>query len=135
MKGLIHHYPVIGWLLFISAFVLAGIPPFSGFIGKLLLLRGALSADEVVITIIALLSSLLILYSVMKIFIRGFWGEKDDNKTYTKKVSAGFIMPIVCLLVISVFLGLGAQFVYPAVDGIAEYLLDPQIYIDSVLKE
>ncbi|WP_096270656.1 Na+/H+ antiporter subunit D [Paucisalibacillus globulus] len=135
MKGLIHHYPVIGWLLFISAFVLAGIPPFSGFIGKLLLLRGALSADEVVITIIALLSSLLILYSVMKIFIRGFWGEKDDNKTYTKKVSAGFIMPIVCLLAISVFLGLGAQFVYPAVDGIAEYLLDPQIYIDSVLKE
>ncbi|WP_047986358.1 Na+/H+ antiporter subunit D [Ornithinibacillus californiensis] len=135
MKGLIHHYPVIGWLLFISAFILAGIPPFSGFIGKLLLLKGAVTADEIVITIIALLSSLLILYSVMKIFIRGFWGEKDDTKNYTKKASLGLILPIAGLLAVSVFLGVGAEFVYPSIEGIAEYLLDPQIYIDSVLKE
>ncbi|MEN2465052.1 Na+/H+ antiporter subunit D [Ornithinibacillus sp. JPR2-1] len=135
MGGLIHHYPLLGWLLFIAAFILAGIPPFSGFIGKLLLLRGALSADEIAITLIALLSSLLILYSVMKIFIRGFWGEKDETKTYTKKPSLGLILPIVGLLAISVFLGIGAEFVYPSIEGIAEYLLDPQIYIDSVLKE
>lgn len=135
MSGLIHHYPLLGWLLFIAAFILAGIPPFSGFIGKLLLLRGALSADEIAITLIALLSSLLILYSVMKIFIRGFWGEKDETKTYTKKPSLGLILPIVGLLAISVFLGIGAEFIYPSIEGIAEYLLDPQIYIDSVLKE
>lgn len=135
MHGLIHHYPVLGWLLFISAFILAGIPPFSGFIGKLALLRGALSSEEIAITIIALLSSLLILYSVMKIFIRGFWGEKDESKIYKEKASPGQVLPIVFLLAISVFLGIGAEFVYPAVDGIAEYLLDPQIYIDSVLKE
>ncbi|MFS0672886.1 Na+/H+ antiporter subunit D [Ornithinibacillus sp. 179-J 7C1 HS] len=135
MGGLIHHYPLLGWLLFISAFILAGIPPFSGFIGKLLLLRGALSADEIAITLIALISSLLILYSVMKIFIRGFWGEKDESKTYKKKPSLGLILPIVGLLAVSVFLGIGAEFIYPSIEGVAEYLLDPQIYIDSVLKE
>jgi multicomponent Na+:H+ antiporter subunit D len=135
MKGLIHHYPLLGWLLFIAAFILAGIPPFSGFIGKLLLLRGALSADEIAITIIGLLSSLLILYSVMKIFIRGFWGEKDDSKNYSKKASLGLVLPVVFLLTISVLLGIGAEYIYPSIEGIAEYLLDPQIYIDSVLKE
>ncbi|GGA68988.1 Na+/H+ antiporter subunit D [Ornithinibacillus halotolerans] len=135
MKGLIHHYPLLGWLLFIAAFVLAGIPPFSGFIGKLQLLKGAAAADEIAIIIIGLLSSLLILYSVMKIFIRGFWGEKDEQNNYTKKAPLGTIIPIVCLLAVSVFLGVGAEFVYPSVEGIAEYLLDPEIYIDSVLKE
>lgn len=135
MKGLMHHYPLLGWLLFIAAFILAGIPPFSGFIGKLQLLKGALSADEIAITIIALLSSLLILYSVMKIFIRGFWGEKDNTANYTKKPTLGLVLPVVFLLAISVFLGIGAELINPSIEGIAAYLLDPQIYIDSVLKE
>ncbi|WP_047981426.1 Na+/H+ antiporter subunit D [Ornithinibacillus contaminans] len=135
MKGLLHDHPVLGWLLFLSALILAGIPPFSGFIGKLLLLKGAFSADEIIIAIIALLASLLILYSVMKIFIRGFWGEKDESLSTTKKASAGMIIPIIGLLAVAVFLGIGAEWIYPAIDGVAEYLLDPQLYIDSVLKE
>ncbi|MUK87053.1 Na+/H+ antiporter subunit D [Ornithinibacillus sp. L9] len=135
MGGLIHYYPLLGWLLFISAFVLAGIPPFSGFIGKFLLLKGALTNSEVAIVIITLLSSLLILYSVMKIFIRGFWGEKDESGKYEKKSIKGFIGPIVLLLAFSVFLGVGAEFIYPSIESISAYLLDPQLYIDSVLKE
>ncbi|HLR80591.1 MAG TPA: Na+/H+ antiporter subunit D [Bacillota bacterium] len=135
MGGLIHHYPVLGWLLFLSAFVLAGIPPFSGFIGKVLLLKGALTNDEVVIVIIGLLTSLLILYSVMKIFIKGFWGAKDQVQHVPKKSLKGWTAPIVFLLTFSVFLGIGAEFIYPTIDTISEYLLDPEIYIDSVLKE
>ncbi|WP_156291140.1 Na+/H+ antiporter subunit D [Oceanobacillus salinisoli] len=135
MGGLIHHYPVLGWLLFISAFVLAGIPPFSGFIGKLLLLEGAFQGGDIVIAIIALITSLLILYSVIKIFIRGFWGDKDTIKNLEKKSTKGMIGPIVFLLSFTVILGIGAEFFYPISDSIAEYLLDPEIYIDSVLKE
>lgn len=133
MGGLIHHYPLLGWLLFISAFVLAGIPPFSGFIGKLLLLKGALSNEEIWIVLIALGSSLLILYSVIKIFIKGFWGEKDD--TITIKQTGGLIRPIIFLLSFSVLLGIGAEFIYPIIDTISADLLDPEIYINSVLKE
>lgn len=133
MGGLIHHYPVLGWLLFISAFVLAGIPPFSGFIGKLLLLKGALINDDIWIVIIALMSSLLILYSIIKIFIKGFWGEKDD--TVTIKQTRGFVGPIIFLLSISVALGVGAEFFYPIADSISAYLLDPEMYMNSVLKE
>ncbi|SET62211.1 multicomponent Na+:H+ antiporter subunit D [Oceanobacillus limi] len=135
MGGLIHYYPILGWLLFISAFVLAGIPPFSGFIGKFLLLKGALAANEIAIVLVALLSSLLILYSVMKIFIRGFWGEKDESGKYKMKSTKGFIAPIVFLLLFSIFLGIGAEFIYPSIESISSYLLDPQLYIDSVLKE
>lgn len=135
MKGLIHHYPGLGWLLFTAAFVLAGIPPFSGFIGKLLLLKGAFENNEIIIVIIGLLTSLLILYSIMKIFIKGFWGEKDTTVKFEKKSTKGLITPIVFLLTLSVALGVGAEAFYPIVDSISAYLLDPEIYIDSVLKE
>lgn len=76
LGGLIHYYPGLGWSLFIATVVLAGIPPLSGFIGKLLLLKGSVENGEIIIIIVALLSSLLILYSVMKIFIQGFWEKK-----------------------------------------------------------
>lgn len=133
MGGFIHNYPVLGWVLFIAAFVLAGIPPFSGFIGKFLLLKGAFEGDHIVMIIIGLLTSLLILYSVMKIFIHGFWGERNED--LKMKPTTGFMLPIVFLLIFSVFLGVGAEFVYPYVESTATYLLDPEIYINSVLKE
>src|SRR5690625_2764837 len=133
MQGLINHYPYLGWILFIAAFVLAGIPPFSGFIGKLLLLEGAFTQHHVLIVIIALLTSLLILYSVLKIFIHGFWGEKNEDLS-TKKIN-GMMVPISFILLFSVFLGIGAEFVYPYIDSTASYLLDPELYINSVLKE
>ncbi|MDX8045895.1 Na+/H+ antiporter subunit D [Gracilibacillus sp. S3-1-1] len=135
MRGLIHHYPLLGWMFFIAAFVLAGIPPFSGFIGKLLLLQGAMEADQIVVAIIALASSLLILLSVMRIFIRGFWGEKDESFTPNKKAARGFVFPIAFLLFFSVLLGVGAEWFYPTIEGIGDYLMNPQNYIESILKE
>src|SRR5699024_11582721 len=94
-----------------------------------------ISNGEIAIVIIALLTSLLILYSILKIFIRGFWGEKQEQTQMEKKSTKGYIAPVVFLLTLSVLLGIGAEFVYPAVDFIANYLLDPEIYIKSVLKE
>lgn len=135
MGGLIHYYPSLGWLLFLSAAVLAGLPPFSGFIGKLLLLKGAFEEGEIAIVIIGLLTSLLILYSIVKIFINGFWGDKEMMTHIEKKPITGLLTPIVSLLALSVLLGVGAELFYPHIESIATYLLDPEIYIDSVLKE
>ncbi|MCA0970001.1 Na+/H+ antiporter subunit D [Halobacillus litoralis] len=136
MGGLIHHYPVLGWFFFVASLVLAGIPPFSGFIGKLLLLQGGLAQDEIMIVIVALLSSLLILFSMIRIFIRGFWGEKTENPHPERKPAASkMVWPAGVLLAMSITLGIGAEWFYPTISNISEYIMDPQIYIDSVLKE
>lgn len=135
IRGLIHHYPLLGWMFFISAFVLAGIPPFSGFIGKLVILQGTMEADKIIVAIIGLGSSLLILLSVMRIFIRGFWGEKDESITPNRKAARGFIAPIAFLLFFSVLLGVGAEWFYPSIEGIGDYLMNPENYIESILKE
>lgn len=73
MGGYIKTAPFMGWMFFIASLVLAGIPPFSGFIGKYLLLRGAMDEGHYIAAGAGLLSSLLILFSVIRIFIGAFW--------------------------------------------------------------
>ncbi|MCH1625506.1 Na+/H+ antiporter subunit D [Fredinandcohnia quinoae] len=135
MGGLITHHPYLGWMFFIAAISLAGIPPFSGFIGKLLIVQGGLQAEHYVLVGAILLSSLLVLYSVMRIFINGFWGEAKLKKEEEKGTTNGLLFPITLLVAISVTLGIGAEWFYPYIDQAAKGLADPTIYIQAVLKE
>lgn len=134
MGGLIKHYPLLGWMFFIAALSLAGIPPFSGFVGKLKVVQGGFEAEQYVISFVVLLSSLLVLYSVMKIFINAFWGEpKQENIQYGQ--TKGLLYPIGILLALSIAYGFGIESVSPYITQAAETLLDPSIYIQAVLKE
>ncbi|ANX12995.1 Na+/H+ antiporter subunit D [Fictibacillus arsenicus] len=133
MGGYIKTSPLLGWMFFIAALVLAGIPPFSGFIGKYLLLRGAFDEEHYMAAGIGLLSSLLILFSVIRIFIGAFWGEiKGEPK---EKVRRSGLAASGLLIAISILLGVGAEWFYPYIQSAADSLIDPQIYIDFVLKE
>lgn len=85
MSGYMKTHPALGWMFMISAVSLAGIPPFSGFIGKLKIAEGGFISGEFVITLLMLLSSLLVLYSVMKIFIYGFWGKNGKTLRETDR--------------------------------------------------
>ena len=69
--------PLLGVLFFIPAMNLAGIPPLSGFIGKLgLLMSGVEVGTPLAWALVAgsVLTSLLTLYAVAKVWSRAFWG-------------------------------------------------------------
>ncbi|MFG6494081.1 Na+/H+ antiporter subunit D [Fictibacillus sp. UD] len=133
MGGYIKTAPFMGWMFFIASLVLAGIPPFSGFIGKYLLLRGAMDEGHYIAAGAGLLSSLLILFSVIRIFIGAFWGELKEEPQ--QKVKSSGLTASAVLLAISIVLGVGAEWFYPYIQAAADSLIDPQIYIDYVLKE
>jgi multicomponent Na+:H+ antiporter subunit D len=133
MGGYMKSSPLLGWMFFIAALILAGIPPFSGFIGKYLLLRGAMDEEHYLAAGVGLLSSLLILFSVIRIFIGAFWGELKEGSR--KKVDGTGLAASVLLITISIVLGIGAEWFYPYIQSAADHLIDPQIYIDAVLKE
>ncbi|NGY92953.1 Na+/H+ antiporter subunit D [Bacillus megaterium] len=135
MGGLIKDYPLLGWMFFIATISLAGIPPLSGFIGKFLLVQGGLESESYTFVGVLLVSSLLVLYSAIKIFMSCFRGEPTLSSEHEKVSLKGILYPSAILLAVSVFLGLGAEAVIPYVSTAAQTLMDPSIYIQSVLKE
>ncbi|MBD3893904.1 proton-conducting transporter membrane subunit [Hydrogenophaga sp.] len=76
--GLYLAHPALALLFAISALSLVGIPPFSGFWAKLMILQEALAQGRVVWAVVALLVSALTLYSMMKIWLEAFWKPHPD---------------------------------------------------------
>jgi multicomponent Na+:H+ antiporter subunit D len=135
MSGLITRYPGLGWTFFIAALALAGIPPLSGFVGKLLIVQGGFEGESFIGGFITLMSSLLVLFSVMKIFINGFWGKDRTYRGEEKAPVKQLLIAPVVLVVISALYGIGSESILPYISQAAHTLLDPNIYIDAVLKE
>ena len=135
MGGLIHHHPLLGWMFLIASLVLAGLPPFSGFVGKIVLLKAAIDEGHYVIFAIALVTSLLILLSVLRIFVQAFWGKENLSVRDKKGSDKGVLFPTALLIAFSIFLGIGAEVFYPFAEQIANHLINPDSYVHTVLKE
>jgi multicomponent Na+:H+ antiporter subunit D len=134
--GLIKQFPGLAWTFFVAAIALAGVPPLSGFVGKLLILQGSFDEGQIIGSLIVLFSSLLVLFSVMKIFINGFWGEPKgyDKEGLTGNVSFLLVSPVL-LIVLACLYGIGSEFVYTYIAQASETLTNPNTYIDAVLRE
>ncbi|MFV2019777.1 monovalent cation/H+ antiporter subunit D family protein [Micromonospora sp. LOL_023] len=63
-----------------AALSLAGMPPFSGFLAKFLLLRAAATEGDYLIFAVAVLVSLGTLISMIKIWDLAFWGEPPEGQ-------------------------------------------------------
>src|SRR5699024_1102438 len=117
MSGLIRNYPSLGWMFFISMLSLAGIPPLSGFLGKVLLGQAAISTESYVLLGLSFASSLVVLYSLLRVFMNCFWGETIISEEEEIPLGKNILLPSAILVVITFALGLGTE-------GIAPYLSD-----------
>ncbi|WP_382308571.1 Na+/H+ antiporter subunit D [Herbiconiux sp. UC225_62] len=85
LGGLLRKAPYVAILFFIGALNLGGIPPFSGFLGKIGLFEaGAASPSPLVYVLIAagVVTSLLTLYALMRVWNMAFWRPKEDVEGY-----------------------------------------------------
>ena len=85
LGGLLTASPVIAVLFLIPALNLGGIPPFSGFIGKLALFQATAEQGTVLAWILigaGALVSLLTLYALMRVWNLAFWRPAADVEGY-----------------------------------------------------
>jgi multicomponent Na+:H+ antiporter subunit D len=82
LGGLARRSPLLAVLFFVPAMNLAGIPPLSGFIGKLGLLQaGVADGSAGALTLVAggVVTSLLTLLAVARVWTRAFWRSPNQS--------------------------------------------------------
>lgn len=134
MNGLIQNYPLFGWIYFLVMLALAGIPPLSGFMGKVLIGQGAIEAGSYVLLALSFASSIIVLYSLLRIFLASFFGESTISFEDRKPIPKGAYAAFVLLAISIVCVGVGAESIAIYVKDAARTLMDPSIYIDAILK-
>src|SRR5699024_2839307 len=135
MSGLIRNYPLLGWMFFIVVLSLTGIPPLSGFIGKVLIGEGAIASQSYILLGLGFASGLIVLYSLLRIFMSCFWGETIISKDEERPFRNSLLFPGVVFVVLTFALGFGAEAFAPHVKDAAQTLMNPDIYIQAVLTK
>jgi multicomponent Na+:H+ antiporter subunit D len=134
LGGLYRSHPGLALLFLVPAFSLAGIPPLSGFWGKMILVKAGLEAEAYTVTAVALFVSLLTIYSMTKLWNEAFWKDRPDHEvTEPEPVPLTMIGPVVALAAITIALGLGAGPVFDLASRAADQLADPTQYVAAVM--
>ncbi|SFB23339.1 multisubunit sodium/proton antiporter, MrpD subunit [Amycolatopsis marina] len=146
MSGVAVAYPLVAALFAVPALSLAGIPPFSGFVAKVTLLQaGAQLATPMayVVTACAVLTSLLTLYAMGKVWVGAFWGSRrapvpdpdpeDELAVGTARTSKPMLLSAAGLVVAGVAIAVLAGPLSGVGERAAVDLLDGDPYRTAVL--
>lgn len=136
MGGLLITHPGLAGLFLVAGLSLAGVPPLSGFFGKFLLVREGFAEGNFLLVGTAIGVGIFTLYSMIKIFRIGFWGEASlaggegaIERPHYHKLLGSLGMLLVFTVVIGLFAG---PFVEIALES-ADQMLNPMLYIEAVL--
>ncbi|TKG60031.1 Na+/H+ antiporter subunit D [Prauserella endophytica] len=148
MSGVAKAYPLVAVLFALPALSLAGIPPFSGFVAKIALLQAGAAVGTpaaYAVTAAAVLTSLLTLFAVTKIWVGAFWGKvgephpdpdpTDEVTVGTGSTSKGMLVATGGLVAVSVLIAVFAGPLADMSERAAADLLDGGAYRTAVLGE
>jgi multicomponent Na+:H+ antiporter subunit D len=139
LGGMVTTAPVLALLFVVPALSLVGVPPFPGFVAKVALVDAVASRADWALLVVALVASLLTLYSLMKVWAAVFWGSPPEPAAATPEGGLRLggpvlmVVPTAALVLGVVAMGLAAGPVYDFCLRAAADLLDPRAYISAVL--
>ena len=131
MGGVLELSPGVAGLFLVAAFSLAGMPPFSGFLAKFVLIRAGLTGEYYLIVLVSILTSFLTLYSMSKIWSYAFWRDRCREKAAPNY--RGMMIPTSVLVIFTIVMGVWAQPFCALGERTANQLKNPDEYIAAVM--
>lgn len=137
MGNLYRSHPYIAFLFLIPALSLAGIPPTSGFFGKLLLIFAGLSAGAWLVTVSAVVVSIFTLFSMIKIWNEAIWKPRPENLSFPagSEMNKTSIFATSVMAFSSLLFGFAIAWLFDAFVRAGEQLINNQHYINAILNQ
>lgn len=161
LGGLAAASPVLAIVFLIPALNLGGIPPFSGFIGKIALLQAGAAHPSVLSWVLVAggtITSLLTLYVVARVWTKAFWRARADapegdladvspsalideseqdiafvDREDVGRMPALMLLPTIALVGVGLALTVFAGQIVAVTDRAATDLQNRSVYVDAVL--
>lgn len=131
--GLWRAAPWLGILFLLQAMSLAGLPPLSGFWGKLMIIVEGFRQHEWVLVTLSLIASVLTLMSMLKIWLGAFWKTEPTPAPRLDGRARGMTMAGLSMAAVSLGIGLGAEFFLGIARRAADETLDRPAYVRTIL--
>jgi multicomponent Na+:H+ antiporter subunit D len=132
LGGLYRDQPVFAVLAMVPMFSLAGVPPLSGFLGKLAILEGTFAAGEYWIGGIVLVVGLLTLLSIGRAWADGFW-KPSDQASDKSTPGRPLLIAISALSLVTIAFTFWAGPLFDLTSRAAMQLMQRDEYIQAVL--
>lgn len=142
MGGVLNTYPRYAFLFGITIFSLVGVPPLSGFWPKISLFKAALQFEHAPIiswgmTLAFIFATFITLLVMVRIWNQVIAKDKEQEEVssferLTTGARTAYWLPIVVLSLMTLSIGLGAEFFGQLSQRIADELLNPADYIRAV---
>jgi multicomponent Na+:H+ antiporter subunit D len=161
LGGLAAASPLLALVFFVPALNLGGIPPFSGFIGKVALLEAGSQNGSVLAWVLvggSVVTSLLTLYVMTRVWTKAFWraradapegdlsaaapsallDDSEDDVSYAERddvgrMPVGMLLPTGALIAVGLALTVFAGPIFGYAERAADEVMDRGQYVSAVL--
>ncbi len=140
LGGLMKASPLLTALALVLVCAVSGLPPFSGFWPKVMLVKAALETGHSGLAFALLSTGFLTLIAVVRVFSHAFWRNGPQTAAPAlavppARLSAGELSPLMALVAMIIAIGLYPEPLLVLAQRAAESLIDPSAYVHSVFPD
>lgn len=138
LSGLAKREPFFGVAFIVMVFAIGGVPPFSGFPGKVLIFQGAIQNGNYIGLALMILTSLLAMYSLFRVMFVMYFGDIDGEEVKFKEIPPHRKGILGILVAVVLAMGIAAPVVLKVTDNATNINMKEHVFqenVNSHLKE
>lgn len=133
LTGLAKKQPFFGVAFIVMILAIGGVPPFSGFPGKLFIFKGAIENGNYIGLTLMILTSLIAMFSLFRVFFTMYLGNDKTGEEVEFKEIPGYRKGLIGILVAVVLaMGIAAPVIFQVTENATHLNMDDGHYEKSV---